>query len=180
MELMYICCCTSHARRKTGLALRVKSSASAWVINVRGRMLFHWHSSLPLNAGRNIRLLKQSPRLSPKQNHWPTSYLTFVIQSAAEITPTFWRSIKIKRNKVHKKFFYIWKAHMVQFFFQALLKITSLKCWPLLMTLSWSRLQNLSMALRVIAGGMAATSCRIASFTCSIVPGRRALEVLNK
>ena len=29
------------------------------------------------------------------------------------------------------------------------------------------------MALRVIAGGMAATSCRIASFNCSIVPGRR-------
>ena len=34
----------------------------------------------------------------------------------------------------------------------------------------------------VIAGGMAATSCRIASFNCSIVPGRRtciALELLN-
>ena len=30
------------------------------------------------------------------------------------------------------------------------------------------------MALRVIAGGIAATSCRIASFNCSIVPGRRA------
>jgi len=26
---------------------------------------------------------------------------------AAEITPTFCRSIKIKRNKVHKKFFYL-------------------------------------------------------------------------
>ena len=33
--------------------------------------------------------------------------------------------------------------------------------------------RKLSMALRVIAGGMAATSCRIASFNCSIVPGRR-------
>ena len=32
------------------------------------------------------------------------------------------------------------------------------------------------MALRVIAGGMAATSCRIASFNCSIVPRRRALR----
>jgi len=31
------------------------------------------------------------------------------------------------------------------------------------------------MALQVIAGGMAATSCRIASFNCSIVPGQRAL-----
>ena len=30
------------------------------------------------------------------------------------------------------------------------------------------------MALRVIAGGMAATSCRIVSFNCPIVPGRRA------
>ena len=30
------------------------------------------------------------------------------------------------------------------------------------------------MVLRVIAGGMAATSCRVASFNCSIVPGRRA------
>jgi len=28
------------------------------------------------------------------------------------------------------------------------------------------------MALRVIAGEMAVTSCRIASFNCSIVPGR--------
>ena len=26
---------------------------------------------------------------------------------AAEITPTFWRAIKIKQNKVHKKFFYL-------------------------------------------------------------------------
>ena len=33
---------------------------------------------------------------------------------------------------------------------------------------------KLSMVLLVIAGGMAATSCRIASFNCSIVPGRRA------
>ena len=31
------------------------------------------------------------------------------IQGAAEITPTFWKSIKIKRNKVHKKFFYLKK-----------------------------------------------------------------------
>ena len=53
------------------------------------------------------------------------------------------------------------------------LKITSLKCRPLLMTNSWSRSRKLSMALRVIVGGMAATSCRIASFKCSIVPGRR-------
>jgi len=30
-----------------------------------------------------------------------------ILQGAAEITPTFWRSIKIKRNKVHKKFFYL-------------------------------------------------------------------------
>ena len=60
------------------------------------------------------------------------------------------------------------------FFFQILLKITSLKCRPLLMTHSWSRSRKLSMALRVIAGGMAATYCRIASFNCSIVPGRRA------
>ena len=30
------------------------------------------------------------------------------------------------------------------------------------------------MALRVIEGGMAATSCRIASFNCSIVPGQHA------
>ena len=42
------------------------------------------------------------------------------------------------------------------------------------MTHSWSRSRKLSMALRAIAGGMAATSCRIASFNCSIVPGRRA------
>ena len=34
------------------------------------------------------------------------------------------------------------------------------------------------MALRVIAGGMAATSCRIVSFNCSIVPGRRASYVI--
>ena len=33
---------------------------------------------------------------------------------------------------------------------------------------------KLSMALRVIAGGMAATFCHIASFSCSIVPGRHA------
>ena len=57
-------------------------------------------------------------------------------------------------------------------FFQTLLKITSLKCRPLLMTNSWSRSRKLSMALRVIAGGMAATSCRIVSCNCSIVPGR--------
>ena len=57
--------------------------------------------------------------------------------------------------------------------FQIHLKITSLKCRPLLMTISWSLSRKLSMALRVIAGGMAATSCRIASFNCSIVPGRR-------
>ena len=56
-------------------------------------------------------------------------------------------------------------------FFQTLLKITSLKCRPLLMTNSRSRSRKLSMALRVIAGGMAATSCCIASFNCSIVPG---------
>ena len=72
----------------------------------------------------------------------------------------------------------------MQFFFQTLLKITSLKCRPLLMTHSWSRSRKLSMALRVIAGGMAATSCRIAFFNCSIVPGRRArrpgtIELLN-
>ena len=42
------------------------------------------------------------------------------------------------------------------------------------MTYSWSRSRKLSMALLVIAGGMTATSCRIASFNCSIVPGRRA------
>ena len=30
------------------------------------------------------------------------------------------------------------------------------------------------MALQVIAGGMAAISCRIASFNCSTVAGRRA------
>ena len=29
------------------------------------------------------------------------------IQGIAEITPTFWRAIKIKRNKVHKKFLYL-------------------------------------------------------------------------
>ena len=43
------------------------------------------------------------------------------------------------------------------------------------MTNSWSRSRKLSMALRVIVGGMAATSCRIASFNCSVVPGRRAI-----
>ena len=37
-------------------------------------------------------------------------------------------------------------------FFQTLLKITSLKCRPLLMTNSWIRSRKLSMALRVIAG----------------------------
>ena len=58
-------------------------------------------------------------------------------------------------------------------FFQILLKITYLKFRPLLMTNTWSRSRKLSMTLRVIAGGMAATSCRIASFNCSIVPGRR-------
>ena len=41
------------------------------------------------------------------------------------------------------------------------------------MTHSWSPSRKLPMALRVIEGGMAATSCRIASFNCSIVPGRR-------
>ena len=46
-------------------------------------------------------------------------------------------------------------------FFKTLLKITWLKCRPLLITKSWSRSRKLSMALRVIAGGMAATSCRI-------------------
>ena len=61
----------------------------------------------------------------------------------------------------------------MQFFFQTLEKITSLMCRPLLMTNPWSRSRKLSMALRVIAGGMAATSCRIASFNCSIVPGWR-------
>ena len=30
-----------------------------------------------------------------------------VLQGAAEITPTFWRSIKIKWNKVHKNLFYL-------------------------------------------------------------------------
>ena len=30
-----------------------------------------------------------------------------LIKGAAEITPTFWRSIKIKRNKVYKTFFYL-------------------------------------------------------------------------
>ena len=58
-------------------------------------------------------------------------------------------------------------------FFKILLEITSLKCRPLLMTQSRSRSRKLSMALPVIAGGMVATSCRIASFNCSIVPGRR-------
>ena len=67
----------------------------------------------------------------------------------------------------------------MQFFFQTLVKITSLKCRPLLMTNSWSRSRKLSMALRVIAGGMAATSCRIASFNCSIVPGRRGFKSLS-
>ena len=33
------------------------------------------------------------------------------------------------------------------------------------------------MALRIIAGGMAATSCRIASFNCSIVPGRNSVRI---
>ena len=37
----------------------------------------------------------------------PTKILKYLIQGAAEITPTFWRSIKIKRNKVHRKFFYL-------------------------------------------------------------------------
>jgi len=60
------------------------------------------------------------------------------------------------------------------FFFQTLLKITSLKWRLLLMTHSWSCSRKLSVAFRVIAGGMAATSCRIASFNYSIVPGWRA------
>jgi hypothetical protein len=49
-------------------------------------------------------------------------------------------------------------------FFLTLLKITSLKWRPLLMTHNRSRSRKLSMNLRVIAGGMAATSCRIASY----------------
>ena len=98
--------------------------------------------------------------------------VAWIIQGAAEITPTFWKWIKIKRNKVHKNFF-IYRKHIWCNFFQILLKITSLKCRPLLMTNSWSRSRTFSMALRVIAVGMAATSCRIASFNCSIVPGRR-------
>ena len=36
------------------------------------------------------------------------------------------------------------------------------------------------MALRVIAGGMAATSCRIASFNCSIVPIARMFETHSR
>ena len=35
------------------------------------------------------------------------------IQGAAEITPTFWKWIEIKRNKVHKKISYLYKAHMM-------------------------------------------------------------------
>jgi len=34
-------------------------------------------------------------------------WLNLLIQGAAEITPTFGRAIKIKWNKVHKKFFYL-------------------------------------------------------------------------
>ena len=67
----------------------------------------------------------------------------------------------------------------MQFLFQTLLNITSLKCRPLLLTNSWSRSRKLSMALGVIAGGMATTSFRIASFNCSIVPGRRAVKIRN-
>ena len=39
---------------------------------------------------------------------------------------------------------------------------------------------KLSMALRVIVGGMAETSCRIASFNCSVVPGRRPFMAFSR
>ena len=61
-------------------------------------------------------------------------------------------------------------------FFSNILKITSLKFRPLLMTNSCSRSWKLSMVLRIIAGGMAAISCCNAAFNCSIFPGRRTLQ----
>ena len=94
---------------------------------------------------------QSSPCPPPPQ---PASWLSILIQGAAEITPTFWRSIKIKRNKVHKKIILFIKSTYDAIFFQIPLKITSLKCRPLLMTNPWSRSRKLSMALRVIASGM--------------------------
>ena len=88
--------------------------------------------------------------------------------------------LKVNKNQTKQgtqKILLFIKSTYDAIFFQTLLKITSLKCRPLLMTNSWSRSWKLSMALRVIAGGMAATSCHIASFNCSIVPGRRVWEL---
>ena len=59
-------------------------------------------------------------------------------------------------------------------FFSNTFKYNIAQVPALLMTKSWSPSRKLSMAMRVIADGMAATYCRIASFSCSIVPGRRA------
>ena len=39
-------------------------------------------------------------------------------QGTAEITPTFWRSIKIKRNKVHKKILLFVKSTYDAIFFK--------------------------------------------------------------
>jgi len=58
---------------------------------------------------------------------------------------------------------------MMQFFFSNTFK-DNIAQVPAVMD---DTLLKLSMALRVIAGGMAETSCHIASFNCSVVPGRR-------
>ena len=84
--------------------------------------------------------------------------------------------LKVNKNQTKQgtqKILLFIKSTYDAFFFQTLLKKTSLKCRPLLMTHSWSRSRKLSMALRVIAGRMATTSC-IASFNCPIVTGRHA------
>ena len=43
----------------------------------------------------------------------------------------------------------------------------------------WKPFMEVVHGFAVIAGGMAATSCRIASFNCSIVPGRRTSPCLK-
>ena len=106
----------TYSELKQAIAYRCSmiSTYQIWRMNVMGsitnkRMVWRYSYHTLNYRHQCVELSNEENKLYEKRSalQQKGKCLHLQIQGVAEITPTFWRSIKIKRKKVHKKFFYL-------------------------------------------------------------------------